>query len=274
MLNKIFNNPNTKKMITLACLVIIVALFGVYQYVDDYYTDEYNKNNIVEGVINSNCCGGVQSGVHYQETDTRPPEYIRRCFRSNRDNGELVYEWSGFPCTSTDSKDCCQNKDGIVLGDCVPTSGGGYCNLNDKKKIFRRGEETATNYIKRSDDKIIDINNTIDMEDYFYERDKNISGGALSPDMKAFLERRDENSKYIQSHILERNRDRIKKETEAKLKANEEHKIIQIKSTILAIHLIFVLGFALLIKDLIIERIDSYYGFILQRYLEFLGKSN
>jgi hypothetical protein len=29
----------------------------------------------------------------------------------------------------------------------------------------------------------------------------------------------------------------------------------------------------LLIKDLIIERIDSYFDFILQRYLEFLGKS-
>ena len=38
MLNKIFNNPNTKKMLTLACLIIIVSLFGVYQYVDDYYT--------------------------------------------------------------------------------------------------------------------------------------------------------------------------------------------------------------------------------------------
>ena len=268
MLKNLFNNPNTKKMITLTCLVVIIALFGVYQHIDDYY-----KDNTVEGVRNSNCCGGVEAGVHYQETDRKPPDYIRRCFRSNRENGSVEYEWNGFPCTSTDSKECCKNQDGTDLGKCVPTTGGGYCD-GTKKTIFRRGEENSTNYIKRSDDKIIDINNTIDMEDYFYERDKNLSGGALSPDMKAFLERRDQNSKFIQSHILDRNRDKIRRETEAKLKANEEHKIVQIKSTILAIHLLFVLGFSLLIKDLIIQKIDSYYGLISQRYLEFLGKSN
>ena len=142
MLNKLFNNPNTKKMITLACLVVIIALFGVYQCVDDYYTD-----NIVEGVINSNCCGGVQVGVHYQETDTKPPDYIRRCFRSRRDNGEVVYEWSGFPCSDADSAECCQNPDGSDLGQCVPTTKGGYCESNNTKKIFRR-ENTASNYIK------------------------------------------------------------------------------------------------------------------------------
>ena len=126
MLNKLFNNPNTKKMITLACLVVIIALFGVYQCVDDYYTDD-----IVEGVINTNCCGGVQAGVHYQETDTKPPDYIRRCFRSRRDNGEVVYEWSGFPCSDADSTECCQNPDGSDLGQCVPTTKGGYCESNN-----------------------------------------------------------------------------------------------------------------------------------------------
>ena len=268
MLNKLFNNPNTKKMITLTCLVIIVALFGVYQCVDDYY-----KDDIVEGVRNSNCCGGIEAGVHYQETDRKPPDYIRRCFRSSRENGPVEYEWSGFPCSDANSAECCKKSDGTDLGKCVPTTGGGYCDGN-KKSIFRRGDIYSTNYIKRRDDKIIDINNTIDMEDYFYKRDKNISGGALSPDMKAFLERRDQNSNFLQSHILDRNRNKIKKTAEAKLKAMEEHKIIQIKSMILVVHLIFVLGFSLLIKGLIIQQIDGYYGLISQRYSEFLGKSN
>ena len=233
-----------------------------------------NEYDLIEGVRNTNCCGGIEGGVHYQETDTKPPDYIRRCFRSRRDNGEVVYEWSGFPCTNKDSSECCQNSDGTDLGECVASSGGGYCESGNNRRIFRRGKATSSPYIKRSTDKILDVNNTLDMEDYFYERDKNISGGALSPDMKAFLERRDQNSKFLQSHILDRNRDKIKRNTEAKLKASEEHKIVQIKSTILAIHLLFVLGFSLLIKDLIIQKIDSYYGLISQRYLEFLGKSN
>jgi hypothetical protein len=268
MLNNLFNNPNTKKILTLACLVIIMALFGVYQCVDDYYND-----NVVEGVINSNCCGGIQGGVHYQETDTRPPEYIRRCFRSRRDNSEVEYEWSGFPCSGADSAECCQNSDGTDLGQCVPTSKGGYCELNNNKKIFRRGKSSASGYIKRGNDKILDINNTVDMEDYFFDRDKNISREAISPDMKEFLNRRDRNSKFLQGHILDHNRDKIKGRTEAKLKASEGHKKIQIKSTILFVHLIFVIGFALLIKSLIVQKIDGFYGILSQKYLEFTGKT-
>ena len=263
----ILNNSNTKKVIILINLVIIVALFGVYQYVDDYTED------LVEGVINTNCCGGVQGGVHYQETDTRPPEYIRRCFRSRRDNGEVNYEWSGFPCSDADSAECCQNSDGTDLGQCVPTSKGGYCELNNTNKIFRRGKSTSSNYIKRSDDKLLDINNTVDMEDYFFDRDKHVSREALSPDMKQFLRRRDRNSKFIQGHILDHNREKIKNNTEAKLKASEEHKKIQIKSTILFVHLIFVIGFALLIRGLIVQKIDGFYGILSQRYLEFTGKN-
>ena len=38
--------------------------------------------------------------------------------------------------------------------------------------------------------------------------------------------------------------------------------MIQIKDTILAVHLIFVLGFALLIKDLVIKDIDGYYSIL------------
>ena len=262
----ILSNPNTKKVIILVNLVIIVALFGVYQYIDD------NKD-LVEGVINSNCCGGVQAGTHYKETDTKPPEYIRRCFRSSRDQGSVDYEWSGFPCSSADSAECCKNSDGSDLGECVATTEGGYCDKNDNKSIFRRGTSTSTNYVRRSNDKILDVNNTVDMEDYFFERDKTVSINSVSPDMKAFLERRDINSKFIQEHILDKNREKIKSITEAKLKAGDKYKTIQLKSGILFVHLVFVIGFALLIKPLIVQKIDGYYGVLLQRYLEFAGKT-
>jgi len=111
------------------------------------------------------------------------------------------------------------------------------------------------------------------MEDYFFERDKTVSINSVSPDMKAFLERRDINSKFIQEHILDKNREKIKSITEAKLKAGDKYKTIQLKSGILFVHLVFVIGFALLIKPLIVQKIDGYYGVLLQRYLEFAGKT-
>jgi len=57
------------------------------------------------------------------------------------------------------------------------------------------------------------------------------------------------------------------------MKSSEQKKLIHIKVTILAVHLIFVLGFALLIKDLIIKDIDSYYSLITDKYYDFTGKS-
>ena len=262
------STTNFKKYIIPLNIIIIIGLFCVSKYLDL----KIDETKVVEGVINSNCCGGVEAGVHYQETDRKPPDYIRRCFKSTRDNTELVYDWSGFPCTSADSDKCCTNIDGSDLGDCIPTTGGGYCS-GDRNTMFRRGDSTAANYIRRSDDSILDINNTVDMEDYFFDRSATQMRKKLSPDMLAFLNRRDKNNKYIQSHIVERNRDKIKQKTEAKLKAAEQKKLIQIKDTILAVHLVFVLGFAFIIKDLIIKDIDYYYSIMSERYREFAGKT-
>ena len=110
------------------------------------------------------------------------------------------------------------------------------------------------------------------MEDYF-DRSATKMEKVLSPDMLEFLKRRDVNNKFLQAHILEKNRARIKQLQEAKMKAQEEKKLIQIKDTILAVHLIFVLGFALLIKDLIVKDIDGYYSLISDKYAEFMGKT-
>ena len=263
------NSFNFKKYILPLNILIIAILLVSYQY----YDSKVNNFDLIEGVRNSNCCGGIEAGVHYKETDTKPPDYIRRCFRSRRDNGEVIYEWSGFPCTTNDSSDCCQNSDGSSLGDCVASSSGGYCESGDDRQIFRRGKATSSPYIKRSNDTILDINNTIDMEDYFYERKESIREKQLSPDMLEFLKRKDANSAFIQAHIVDRNREKIQRETESKLKATEKQKIIQIKNTILAVHLLFLLGFTFLIKDSIVRDIDSFYSLLKSKYMEFSGKS-
>jgi len=111
------------------------------------------------------------------------------------------------------------------------------------------------------------------MEDYFFDRSESRMKKKLSPDMLAFLRRRDKNNQFLQSHIVGRNRDKIRQMTEAKLKATEQKKLIQIKDTILAVHLLFVLGFAFLIKDLIIKDIDGFYSIIAERYREFTGRT-
>ena len=258
-----------KKYLLPLNILIIVVLFCAYHYVDT----EIDKNKIIEGVVNSNCCGGIEAGVHYNETDRQPPDYVRRCFRSRRDGTEVVYEWNTQPCSTEDSAECCKNSDGTDLGQCVPSTGGGYCRGSGRDTMFRRGESTATSFIKRSNDNILDINNTVDMEDYFFDRSATQMQGSLSPDMLDFLNRRDQNSKFIQAHIVDRNRDKIKQIQEAKMKAQKEKKLIQIKDTILAVHLIFVLGFAILIKDLIIQDIDGYYTIVLNKYYEFTGKT-
>ena len=260
---------NLKKYLLPLNIVILVFLFCAYHYVDT----EIDKQKLVEGVINSNCCGGIEAGVHYKETDRQPPDFVRRCFRSRRDGADIIYEWNTMPCSTADSAECCKNSDGTDLGECIPTTGGGYCKNTDRETMFRRGESTATSFIKRSDDNILDINNSVDMEDYFFDRSATQMEKVLSPDMRDFLKRRDKYSKFIEAHIVDKNRNKIKQLQEAKSKASEQKKLIQIKDTILAVHLIFVLGFALLIKDLIIKDIDSYYSLITDKYYDFTGKS-
>jgi hypothetical protein len=251
-------NLDIKEFIILINVILILGLC---------YMFKKNKKQIIEPVTNSNCCGGIEPGVHYQETDTRPPEYVRKCFKSERDqsDGHISYTWDSFPCTRNGSN-CCGD------GECIPTTKGGYCKKpNGENTIYNRGGKEEP-YIQYSDDNLLDINNTIDMKDYFYKRSSKLKGKNLTPDMIAFLKRRDKNFKYIQEHNIENRRAEIKAKTEAKLKASEEKKNIQIKDTIIAIHLIMIIIFSLVIKELIINRIDSYYDFINLKYLEFLGK--
>ena len=223
----------------------------------------------MEGITNMNCCGGIQLGVHYQETDKSPPEYIRRCFKSSREDGSVVYDWNSFPCTTEDGGQCCPD---VPESECIPTTGGGYCKSDGGNKIYRRGESTHSPYIRRGGDTTLDITNSIDMEDYFYDRSGG-GGQTVSPEMQSFLDRRDRNSQYIQSHLVEASRNRVQRMTRLRTEAESERKTQQIKNTIVFIHLLFVIGFAIVIKDLIIQDIADFYTMLGVRYSEFTGKA-
>ena len=56
-------------------------------------------------------------------------------------------------------------------------------------------------------------------------------------------------------------------------KVLDELKEHQIKSTITTVHLLFIIGFSIVLKDLIIKDIDSFYTLLAQKLAEFTGKS-
>jgi len=261
-------NDTTKQRIFMGGNILIFCglVYILYSFT------EPSVKPLKEGITNMRCCGGVEAGVHYQETDTRPPEYIRRCFASERDSttSHVDFKWSGFPCSSESGDQCCPN---VPDSECVPTTGGGYCKSDSGNKIFKRGESDPSSYIKLGSDKLLDINDTLDMEDYFFDRSAGQLGQDMSPDMLAFMKRRDQNNKFLQSHIIDKNRARIKELTEKKLKAETEKKALQIKSTITIVHIVCVLVFSIVIKDLIIKYIDDFYSLLYTRYLEFSGNT-
>ena len=78
------------------------------------------------------CCGGVLRGVHYSETDKKPPKIIRRCFKDDSD-------WESMPCTSEGN--CCKQ----TTGPCVPTTKGGYCGTRGNAKDERTGQTIGEN---------------------------------------------------------------------------------------------------------------------------------
>ena len=80
-----------------------------------------NEKKLIEPTILS-CCGGMNlNRGDYKESDTKPPERWKRCFKKG--------EWDSFPCTSSESKKCCGGK-----GKCRPTRYGGKCELNDRSR--------------------------------------------------------------------------------------------------------------------------------------------
>ena len=254
-------------------LLILGGLIVLYYYL--------NKP-IEEGIRNMNCCGGVEAGVHYSETDTEPPHYIRKCFKSSKDGS---YEWSGFPCTGKgDSKCCPYSKDNgdksgkggksgkeDMSGECIPTTKGGYCSGSEGNFVFRRGE--SKRYIKHGSDELLDINDANDMKDYFYDRGEKEKEKGTSVEMQRFLSRRGKNEKYMEQHLRDKRKLDQSDIASSKEKLKEQSKKVEIISSITVIHLLFLVVFSIVIRGEIIQRIDGFYDLLYMQYLSFTGKS-
>ena len=253
----------------------ILLLTGLVLYAYIYFVD-MKEDELKEGVRNMNCCGGIEAGVHYKETDTKPPPYVQRCFQSGGgvENEGTIYKWDGFPCTSKDSSDCCKQKDG-GNGTCIATSKGGYCRNSSggSNFIFNRRDSKPSIYLKHSNDKVIDINDINDMKDYYYERSEKDTSSGLSREMREFNRKREQNEAYMERQLLNKKiqSNAVNKDKQNKL--DEQQKSIQITTTLTIIHLLFIVTFAIVIRELIIEKIEGFYDFLGTQYATFQGKT-
>ena len=254
-----------KTSIQETCFCInIVILCGLL-----YLCYVMRNKNLTEGISNMNCCGGIEAGVHYSETDRKPPDYVKRCFKSRDDNGETVYDWNGFPCTNKDSSDCCDSG----RGECVATSKGGYCKGDGENFIFRRRSDQPRPYIKRSNDNILDVNDARDMQDYFYERRTDSRSENLSPEMARFMARRSKNESFVEDQVVSNAATKEKLKREVQEKREDQLQSAQIVYYITIIHLIALVIIAIVIRRFIIAKIQGYVDVIHVQYIKFSGKS-
>lgn len=254
----------------------IVIIIGISSRKKSSKTTE----DVIEGITNMNCCGGISPGVHYKESDTKPPVFVRRCFKSSDEGGETVYQWNGFPCSSKESSECCDGGATYGVGECIATTRGGYCRQNDssggtsnRNFVFQRKSDKAKAFIKRGNDRILDVNDAVDMEDYFFALEENEDEEEMSPQMREYLERSKINRKYVQSHVVDRAREKLIQDTSKHNLLTETKESNQIKISITLIHILLLLTFAIVIKELIIQRIDNFYSLIDLKYMEFTGKT-
>ena len=183
-------------------LLILISLLSVYIYT-------HYKSYKLEGVTNMNCCGGIKAGEHYSESDKLPPRFVRRCFKSTRENGELRYMWNGFPCTTKGNERCCGG-----YGQCIPSTKGGYCKkdrLNQNvprglpgNYIYKRGRANHSSFIPTSNDIDLDLDNSIQMKKYFK---KNMDPAELTAREKRYNKQRTE----IRNQVTKLMQDRILK---------------------------------------------------------------
>lgn len=223
-----------------------------------------------EGISNMNCCGGIEAGVHYKETDRNPPDYVKRCFKSSNQNGQTVYEWNGFPCTHNGSSDCCNNE-----GECIATSQGGYCKATSGADFYyMRRSNQKSSYTNTTNDKIIDINDARDMQDYFYERRTDARTRDMSPEMQQFLNRRSDNERFVQDTIVSRAENKEKIRQDAISKNIETAKNNQIIYIITLLHIGLLLTILFVIRRKIIAKIQGYLDVVVGEYDLFAGKGS
>ena len=88
-----------------------------------------DNNDIIEGTSNTVCCGNInQSFIDSNEAGDNPPHAVKRCFQSG-------FKYNKNPCQTAGScSRACNNQ-----GDdkCVPTTEGGYCEIDEDMMIYK-----------------------------------------------------------------------------------------------------------------------------------------
>ena len=219
------NNQKCILLITVSIFVLSVSLY------------------LKEG-INPNCCGGLLPGVHYLESDTKPPKIIKRCLKSN--------SWDSFPCTNESSENCCTSENG-ENGECIPTDKGGYCKMNDGNKIYKNGVLKNTMFLGVS----IDLENP---DDYEGDVDLELSGEDL------FDRRRAERDEAI----------RLKREKDSNYLGYTEQEILisdtqEILFWIYLIWLISILLLTIILSDSLTMIIQGYIDTMVFKLRQFQG---
>jgi len=198
--------------------------------------------------IDPSCCGGVLPGVHYLESDTKPPKIIKRCLK----------DWNSFPCTNKDSPNCCvsenrENGENGEKGECIPTDKGGYCKMSDGNKIYKNGKLTPTMF----------LGSTIDLDD----------PGSYEGEVDISLTRED----LYDRRVAERNEAiRLKRDSESgNLGYTTEEQMISATQEILwwiyLIHLSIILILSLLLYKSLPIVIQGYVGTITKKINNFMG---
>jgi hypothetical protein len=226
----------------------------------------------IEGVTNMNCCGGIEPGIHYSETDTEPPRYVRRCFQSSADGGSTNYDWSGFPCTGQSSSKCCGGK-----GTCVASSGGGYCEGDTGNFVYNRRSRKRTPYMKRRGDNILNVNNVDDMEQYFYNTSYRPGGSrwqtTLTPEMQRFMYRMGKNQGYVSSELTKSSIELEKAKQASRNEVATQTQNRQITYWITFIHVLLIVAVSITIKEAVIAKIQGFLNMLYMQYLNFSGKA-
>ena len=194
--------------------------------------------------INPSCCGGLLPGVHYSESDTKPPKIIKRCLKPKN--------WESFPCTNESSDNCCKAENG-ENGECIPTDKGGYCQMSNGKKIYKNDTLQNTMFLGVE----IDLENP---DDYEGDEDLNLSGEDL------YDRRRVERDEAI----------RLKRESDSgNLGYTSEESLISDTQEVLfwiyLLHLLFILALSFALKDSLALIMQGFYDTTVLKYRQFQG---
>ena len=126
--------------------------------------------------------------------------------------------------------------------------------------------------MKRGNDNILDINDVIDMKDYYYSRREDSTKKSMSPDMQRFMARRSKNEKYMEQHIINKGKKTVMADQAKRDSLETQKKYEQVVKSITIIHLLALVVISVTIRHALVARIQIVLNDAEKLYREFSGK--